>query len=428
MLCEVVASDNLVCITGAGISRTLIRDDGHRLPDWKSLLVELFDQFKHRLATADQDDCETILAEAEPAGSRLIEVASIIRTVHPNEFDRALRKLTTPRLGEIGSTHRALRNLYSRGILTFNYDDGHENAANEVGIPLQVFLPTDEGEMTDALRDGLSQPFLLKAHGSIRAGAGALPGASPVLTFESYRALLVRNPAYRAFVQNLFTNFHLLIVGFGMSDPDFDVFIETMAQQFGGPVHCHVLIRHEDARSAEEVELRRRYGIHTLYLSDWSDLDIVLSEAPRTPGPTLRQAVDDCVSADHRVRVAAHQFLRRLGPAGRRCASESILTRFRTELNHFRASELAYALGVVDLAGNKQALMQILEKATSVPVAARALSVLRSALEPSDLPWLDDWWSNVGSHLSGRHPDRLSSYIEYYHVYIPAKFASDLDA
>ena len=238
ILCNIIASDSLVCITGAGVSFGLRRADGTgNLPGWKDLLKSLFEELKSNIADQDLPDCESILTEDRPPGSRLIELASIIRKNNEQEFDELFRPLVTPEQGGFSDTHAGLLKLQPRGIITFNYDSGHENAAKDMSLPLDVFLPTDEDKFTSALNQRLSRPFLLKAHGSIDGDAPL------VLTYESYRQLLVKSPAYRSFVQNILTNFHLLIVGFGLSDPDFDVFINTLVSQYGSPLREHVLIR-----------------------------------------------------------------------------------------------------------------------------------------------------------------------------------------
>ncbi len=51
-------------------------------------------------------------------------------------------------------------------------------------------------------------------------------------TGKSWRAQL----GYRAFVHHILTRFNALIVGFGLTDPDFDDMLQTFAENFGGGV------------------------------------------------------------------------------------------------------------------------------------------------------------------------------------------------
>lgn len=40
-LCDIVASNKLICLTGAGISKKLTLKNGGTAPDWRDLLIEI---------------------------------------------------------------------------------------------------------------------------------------------------------------------------------------------------------------------------------------------------------------------------------------------------------------------------------------------------------------------------------------------------
>ena len=46
MLCDFVASDNFVCLTGSGISKGLKLKNNKATPDWNELLVNLKNSIK----------------------------------------------------------------------------------------------------------------------------------------------------------------------------------------------------------------------------------------------------------------------------------------------------------------------------------------------------------------------------------------------
>src|SRR5262249_41075233 len=146
------------------------------------------------------------------SGRHLIMAASILRSANPREFDRAFRQAITEKPGSYGETHAALLATQPRGIVTFNYDQAHEAAAKKDPTlsHFRRILPTDEGEIVRVLSQRFAEPFLLKAHGSLGVRHEL------VLTQESYREILAKSPAYRAFFQSLLTNFHFLVVGFGL--------------------------------------------------------------------------------------------------------------------------------------------------------------------------------------------------------------------
>jgi SIR2-like domain len=159
--------------------------------------------------------------------------------------------------------------------------------------------PTDpalEQRFGAALQKRLREFFLLKAHGSVGSGAGL------VLTVEEYRDLLAKNPSFRAFVQNLFTNFNFLMVGYGLDDPDFDLFLRTMGEQFAGPLQEHIVLRRIDQRHRREEVEQRLYGIRTLHLNDFGEIPEALRQAARTAGPRLRETLDRCLASAHEER------------------------------------------------------------------------------------------------------------------------------
>lgn len=431
ILCDVVASDKLVCVTGAGISSGLPQklDPSKKLPQWPELLELLFLRFELRLSTQDRDDCRRLLrldadkstAKEWPTGPELILCASILRKVDPAAFDLAFREAVTNQDGSFSPTHKLLLDLKPAGILTFNYDSGHENAAALAGIALKPMLPSTEAELVEALKTG-TRPFYLKAHGSLDSALEL------VLTQESYREVLVKAPTYRAFVQNVLTNFSLLFVGFRISDPDFDAFIDAVAYQFGSPLRSHVALFHNRERSVDDIALRRRYGIHVLYFSDFGDVPHILSEALSTPGPVLQRHLERSLSTRHQDRDAAHAHFVTLGLAGRVCASNALRSRIDALVkasDHFALSEVAYSLGIIDAKSNKALLMDFVENAQHADPAGRALTVLRPALLESDLPPLQSWIEKFRRDpLPGTHADRIEKYIDYLLTYIPAKFRS----
>ncbi len=165
----------------------------------------------------------------------------------------------------------------------------NENAALKKGIVLDPIVPSDEVALRQALTVAL-RPFYLKAHGSLDSTSEL------VLTEESYRELLVRSPAYRGFVQICLTNFNLLFVGFRLSDPDFDTFIDSIAHQFGSPLRNHVAIFHEEETTVNDIALRRKYGIHVLYVSDFVHIPFILQNSLTVPGPRLNEYLSMALS------------------------------------------------------------------------------------------------------------------------------------
>lgn len=442
-LCDLVASDRLVCLTGAGISSRIPRANGMGcLPSWPQLLRELRDCMRGDLGAEEQRDVDDIVDAIWPSGRLLIQASSILRSSNPKKFDESLRVAVTGQDGATSDTHRAIAAIRPRGIFTFNYDTAHESAAAELSYEHEILVPygSSDSAIVQALATGLSKPFVLKAHGSLGHNPENL-----VLTSESYRELMTSQPAYRALVQHVLTEFHLLIVGFGLSDPDFDLLIDTLVDAYGSAVRDAVVIRHRREEGPDEIRLRRRYGIQTLYVDSFADIPRVILDASEWEGPQLRASLDEALApGSTTARSHAHTHLRSLGAAGRASAA-AVLLRDLQGVKHsgagasvdFQKSEIVYSLGVVadkmsqrhERDGRRmitEAIIAVVEQDLSVDAIARALTVLRPLLEAADVERIKEWqarFANPPFDLPAA--SRLKIYADYLGVYIPAKYNSE---
>jgi hypothetical protein len=428
-LCDIVASDKLVCLTGAGISSPLrhINDREKGLPQWGELLNTLRNEFSDTLAKNDKMDVRRLLHK-KASSDELIQAATILSRGREEGFDKRIREAVTHEPEATTRTHEALLKIYPRGILTFNYDLAHENAIERrrPKEKWETFLPWHEEPFRQALEEGIPRPFLLKAHGSLDSPAPL------VLTFQSYRNLLEKCPVYRAFVHNLLINFNFLIVGFGLSDPDFDQFIEELSFQMGAPLRTHVVIRHQKVKK-QEVLLRQRYGIHTLYVKEFDDIPLVITDAIHTTGPVLNKTIEKCLATGkegYDARVEGHEELKRLGRAGKIHASNVLRARIKTTKDNLSVfSELAYSLGKLDPKeeSTNQALCKIVEESDYVEPVAHALLALQGALKVKDLDWLAGQLERVKRgrlKFDNVEPDpdnRLPIYLEFLIHYVRAK-------
>lgn len=438
MLSDLIASDALVFFTGAGISRGLKRknDPAKNLPGWIDLVKELYLRFKVRLSLDVQKDIDDLLDVSDvnkpPRSQDLILAASLCRggpnSLHGRDFDDEYRQMCTPIPGKTGPVHEEIAKLSPRGIVTFNYDDAHEVAWSLVAH--DAFTPWQEKTMTDLLRGRCDSPFILKAHGSISSTEPL------VLTAEAYRELMVKLPTYRAFLQNIFANFHFVFVGFGMDDPDYDLWIETFAMQFGAPINEHVRILPENERSRADIMHRRMYGIRQLYYdaNQHGQIPEILQQASNQAGPKLANLIENCISPQLYVRHQAHLEMQKLGTCGKSLISRVMTDKARNILNQgsmaqtpsFELSEYAYTLGTIDAMGNKTLLMEIVEKARTVEPVARCLTVLRSVLQMADLPLMQGWLQRFSrTTLSGDRPQRIEEYLKYLILYVENKYKSD---
>ena len=149
LLCDAVAYRRLVVVTGSGVSVGLAQpgSDLTSLPTWHTVLTQLRSRFAPRLGSVAAD--VELLLSAQPRGADyLIEAATMIReTVGVSDYRDAVVHLTTAPEDARSPLHDLIEDLEPLGIITFNYDLGHENAyrarrrdrENEVrGQPLAI--------------------------------------------------------------------------------------------------------------------------------------------------------------------------------------------------------------------------------------------------------------------------------------------------
>lgn len=438
MLCDFVADGNLVCLTGSGISRGLKLKNEKFSPDWNELLRELADNeiIKEKLSAKQQKDLAELLVSNAP-GENLIEASSILFKVDEEAFLDALSSSVDLAEGETSEIHKKLLDLYPKGILTYNYDVAHENAIIEKGREDKwcTILPNNNNEIIDILKNKFENKFLFKMHGSVEQKL------SMVLTRESYRDLFVKYPHYKAFIQQIFTNHHLLIVGFRMSDPDFDMLLQNVFSTFGSPIQEHIVIKHINEKSDKDIVYTLRYGLNFLYITDFSDIPAILSDSTKTEGKIIKNILTNCIHEEISIRGKTHDEVRTLSVAGKNCLAsileEKIKQNIGFEQNKYynlntETSEYVYTYGVLAVSTKNKRhkdflINEVMEKSKFSEPIAHALVHLRDILELDDLKTVERWkteFANPKFLVDDKNPDkynRVYAYCESIYYLLMAK-------
>jgi hypothetical protein len=460
-IADELAKDRVVFLTGAGISYKLPGEASRSLPSWLDLLGRLRSkaEAKHPLPNQDREDLDVLLdtRHAPPTSAHFLEAASILADAVGPDFKTIVARETKSQPGETTETHDAIRACEPRAIITFNYDTGHEAADlkhRPPGAGWETILASDpdveksEQQIRLALSaDGLSRK-LMKAHGSVEEPK------SLVLTRESYRELLVRRPAYRAFLTQIFVNYSVVAVGFGMDDPDFQDSLDILARDIGGCLRRHMFVTGPpspakspsptelamfDARRADQerrdVLMRRRYGFEALHCRTWDDVPSILRDLQTFAGPELRSAVEAAVDPDMTVREASHRCLGQLSESGSRRAVALISSRLKNEKDDWRASEWCFALGRMRPRTQeaKRLLSEEIERRIGLRRVALALISFVEYAQRDDLPWLRQQqanWIASPDPEEGTASDpknRVRTYFEYVIQKTVAKFEAWTD-
>lgn len=436
-LCEVVMQNRLICLTGAGISKGLKLEDGTKAPDWKELLAELTKSLDDKLSKEQKKDINKLLTD-KAIGEELIEAATILKKVDKDLFNKYFTKSIKLEKGAYSDTHKQLLRLCPNGIITYNYDEAHENAMTDMGErgDWTVLTPYNETIIKEIILNRFEYKFLLKAHGTVNEEDNM------VLTRDAYRDLFVKYPAYKAFLQNLFTNYQLLIVGFGFSDPDFDLLIKDIFSAYGSPIQKHIVIKHEKQKSSMDTFYKLRYGMSYLYVKNFADIPHILNDCISSGGRYMDDVVERCVSKEIKVRSKVHKEIRSMSLVGKRCLASKLIPKIKeivgmekqpaydksTEL-----SELVYSFGQlldVDDAYKNFLIENIIEKSIDSEPVAHALTTISSYLVMDDIKKIDKWEKRIKENpfrTDKNNPDphnRTLIYCKYLKAYVEAKYAS----
>ena len=395
LLCDAVAYRRLVVVTGSGVSVGVTQpgSDLTSLPTWHSVLMQLRARFAARLSPVAAD--VELLLNAQPRGSDyLIEAATLIReTVGASDYRDAVVALTTAPEDARSPLHDLIEDLEPLGIMTFNYDLGHENAyrlRRPERHRMHRAIYSDERKLRAVLTDDFQSRFLLKAHGCISRPK------TIVLDRASYREVMARQPGYRAFAHHVLARFSALIVGFGLNDPDFEDLLQSFEANFGGGVGEHVYIWKRGQREDEEARalvLRRRYGLACIFVDSYDEVRTVISDARthigkelgRTISHTLKRSED--VEEFRQIRRKAHIELGRLSVAGARVSAAALMAYAVDDKNPVLVrAEAAYSLGKIRpmAPGVAEFLLGSIRAETPAPMVTSTLAALLQMDPPVD--------------------------------------------
>lgn len=436
-LCDIVAKNNLVCLTGAGISSGLKVKKYKKAPNWKRLLKNIQCRTEKQvvLLESEQNDLKELLSK-KATGDQLIEAASILYRKNEEMFYSALVDSVDLVEGETSLTHKYILDLSPRGIVTFNYDVAHENAMKKIGVfdNWNIILPKDNDTIINTLKNNMSSQFLFKAHGTVKEPK------TMVLTGTSYRSLFNQYPYYREFMQHIFTNCNLLIIGFGLSDPDFDTLLQNVFSIFGSPIQEHIVIKHIKDKSPKDTLFKLRYGLNFIYVDDFSDIPIILKECTTYPGYSLEKIICDCISNYER-RGKSHKEVRKLSDIGKKCLATILEEKIRTNIAleklegyslNTNTSEYVYTYGVIASSTKKKEykdflIDEVINKSSFSEPIAHALVHLRDVLEKDEISIVEQWIDKFKTKefiIDPENPDpdnRVYSYCEAIYYLLKAK-------
>jgi hypothetical protein len=373
----------------------------------------------------------------------LLNYAALLLDEYHKDFTNLFYKAIEHEDGATTEVHKLIIGLQPRGILTYNYDYAQENAINAMNVSdcWSILHPDDEEKLTNILKSHLDKPFLLKAHGSLDNKE------SMILTRDSYRHLLNKCPVYKAFMQNLLTNFNMLIIGFGLSDPDFDLFVQYIFSVYGSPLQDHVVIKHEGDKNPNDVVYHLRYGLNFLYVKDFKHIPKILHDSMTTLGLEIQKLINASVFGETSdERSEAHRKIELLNNNGKRCIAKSLMITIKDMMNKQHTltfdkmeelSEYIYTIGKLAKYDEHKdvkdfLIEEVIEKCEFSEPIAHALISLREGLREDDLAYINylslkvnDKTYKLLEHKDCPNTDpdkRVPIYVNYIRAYLRAKY------
>jgi hypothetical protein len=213
-----IAQGNCIVFLGSGPSMAA------GLPSWPELLRLMIGWGEGEgVDFSDKAEIEQFLTDEK----YLLAAEELVERLGDDSFRRFMRQI----FGRPGllptPVHLLLAQIPFAAQVTTNYErlseKGYEAAHG--GLPA-VFTQMDVPELSNALRSG--EFYILKSHGTIDRIE------TVVLGRKQYRAVMHSNPAYRKFLEALFSTKTVLFIGFGLTDPDLLMTLDELQAAFEG--------------------------------------------------------------------------------------------------------------------------------------------------------------------------------------------------
>ncbi len=266
-LIQIIKSQKCVLCVGAGLSKQFNKN----FPTWSEFLKSMLKTVRGRISKQTFDEINRLIEK-----NKLLEAAEACRRrLGPKEYKTFMVNLFQTPLDSTNSsrvTHNIITKIPFVALVTTNYDQVlekiylenkidmpiyTENDAPSLGTLLQSLHPHNSKLSNKSEKRERSPNFLLKAHGDL-----TIPDTW-ILTANDYRNLIKRNPAYRNLMRTILSQYTFMFLGFGLSDPDFQLLLHDVMDAYEGEIPDHYLLSDEIEKVEQEV-LYRTYRIRVI--------------------------------------------------------------------------------------------------------------------------------------------------------------------
>lgn len=233
-LIDDIKNNRCILFVGAGLSCQVKRSNNKYLPTWKGLLEELLDFAISNGVEfwGDPKDISSMISN----WNLLTAAQELQDRLELAEVDDFLKKVFRDKNVKPTESHLILPTIPFRSILTSNYDTLIESAytIQSGGVSQTVFTQQDLGKISSPLRK--EDFYIFKIHGDINRVDTIVLGS------RDYQNLFYQSPAYRQFLETLFSVHTVLFIGFGGSDPDLDNVLERLSTIYSRSIGKHYIL------------------------------------------------------------------------------------------------------------------------------------------------------------------------------------------
>ncbi|MCA9666110.1 MAG: tetratricopeptide repeat protein [Myxococcales bacterium] len=219
------------------------------MPSWDDLLAKLSEKIG-----GDSEGLRPVIS----AGDLLTAAGYLKRKLGADTFGSMLREAYGNGASP-SAAHRLLAAIPWHAALSTGYDSLVEKSLSTVSPKIYSYA---DGAVLRLAED--LEHFVIKAHGDV-----AHPDKT-VLTRLDYKRLIGPNHAYRAFVEDLYRTRTMLLVGYRLSDPDFQLFLDRLVGTFRDAVSDHYAIMPR-VSEPEAEELYANYRLRVIPYDDNGD-------------------------------------------------------------------------------------------------------------------------------------------------------------
>ncbi|HXB92722.1 MAG TPA: SIR2 family protein [Puia sp.] len=199
-LAAAVAGAKCVLFVGSGLSKHT-----HSLPTWSDFVESIWRNLSD--IQDKRDDLSLEYIQKYP-----LEYLDYAKAKFPNRYYKAIEKeLQVLSGGPTPEIYKIIASLPWAAIITTNLDTLLEDAFKQQGVEA-IVVDNEEDLSNSGFQDGT---LIIKMHGSVRNPSSQVMSRFEYLDFD------YRRHGMKAIVLSLFTQYPLLILGAGLTDPNF---------------------------------------------------------------------------------------------------------------------------------------------------------------------------------------------------------------